>query len=91
MVKYTKYDYGYPTIWSKWMYPPKNISTLQYIKAACQGWYTAKKSTIVHNKFLFFAFAGTLYFTYKLSFDWSGLLFVISFFNNISNIYSIKT
>lgn len=72
MVKYTKYDHGYPTIWSKWMYPPKNVSTFKYIKTAFQGVMTSHKGTFQNNKFFFFASAVGLYVAYKISYDWGG-------------------
>jgi len=49
MGKYTKYSHGYPTIWSNWMYPPKNVTTFQYLGSYFRGLWKAQHATYKAN------------------------------------------
>ncbi|CAK8677626.1 uncharacterized protein LOC143445807 [Clavelina lepadiformis] len=70
MVKYTKYHHGYPTIWSHWMYPPKDVSTSKYIMTAIRGTWAVQKPNFKKTLPVWLSMGFFMWVGYKISFDW---------------------
>nr|XP_002126162.1 uncharacterized protein LOC100186633 [Ciona intestinalis] len=67
MGKHSKYSHGYPTQWSHWMYPPKNVSTMQYIATALKGQWKAYQGTYRANWQILPVTAFVLWGAWKIS------------------------
>ena len=66
MGKYTRYGQDFPTKWSKWMYPPKNVGLMEYFAASMDGIMRANRGTIRANWTIFPVFAMVWYGIYQV-------------------------
>nr|CAB3263011.1 uncharacterized protein LOC100186633 [Phallusia mammillata] len=85
MGKYTKYSHGFPTIWSHWMYPPKNVSTLQYMSAVLKGTWKSHQGTIKANWALAPSFLLGTYLLWKISKEGANSEFSVSLRSDTGN------
>lgn len=76
MGKWTRYAQStdWPTPWSKWMYPPKNVSTMQYIKTGFQTINKRLGPTLRLYKTVPIAYVLTCMLMFKLSLMGSKLI-----------------